>query len=182
MPTFGTSRHRGLTLHDSIAMQLSFDKVLLILSILISISGIVVFAINYLFHLKNKKTRLWKKAEGSITKSEPQTSKWKGDFDYERTYRADVQYCYEVEGKEYTSNRVFFGDMLFGSSKSLVDKRLSQYPVSKKVDVYFDPENHAESVLETGNIPSIVRNIGIGCAVLMLGVASAVTGMLLVVP
>ncbi|ADI02888.1 DUF3592 domain-containing protein [Syntrophothermus lipocalidus] len=65
------------------------------------------------------------------------------------SYWAEVVYRYTVDGKEYTSENVFFGQYSSGSpgpARRLVDR----YPAGKEVTVHYAPDNPALAVLEIG--------------------------------
>lgn len=59
----------------------------------------------------------------------------------------NIKYTYKVAGKTYQGNTVAFRDVVGIYEKKRV---LNLYPSGKKVDVYFNPDNHGESVLEPG--------------------------------
>jgi len=65
-------------------------------------------------------------------------------------YLPAVSYKYEVDGRQYRSDRVF----LWMKSEDYHDpknarKIVGRYPQGKGVTVYYDPEDHLQAVLET---------------------------------
>lgn len=62
-------------------------------------------------------------------------------------YRAKIQYSYVVNGVAYKNNRVRFGNV---TTKEFSEKTVSQYPEHSEVTIYYDPTDHAKSVIEPG--------------------------------
>lgn len=58
-----------------------------------------------------------------------------------------VEYSYHVNGQAYTGSRLFpaAGSL---SGGSIFKKVMARYPVGAQVDVYYDPQNPEDSVLE----------------------------------
>lgn len=98
------------------------------------------------------------------------------DGDSSTTYRAHVQYEYEVMGASYTNDKVNVGMVVSTSSTKKAQETLARYPVGSTVKVYYDPNNPADSVLEqkaSSNLTLILGIIflGIGlCLVLPVGI------------
>lgn len=84
----------------------------------------------------------WNSARGKVTESRIKRSYSKDSSD-----QLIIRYQYQVKGKTHYSDRIHFGDfsMLFGMSKRSVVKR---YPKGKSVDVYYNPDNPKQAVLE----------------------------------
>ncbi len=89
------------------------------------------------------------------------------------SYRAIVKYSYKVEGQNYISSRITFGDYgtnTPGHGASIV----ANYPEGKRVRVYYNPDAPMHSVLErrtgVGNIiPILVGILLLLVSFLMLG-------------
>jgi hypothetical protein len=65
------------------------------------------------------------------------------------TYQAKVLYDYTVDGTQYSSNRIGYGD--YGSSNpGHAREVVNQYPKGSKVEVFYMPDHPEESVLEPG--------------------------------
>jgi hypothetical protein len=62
-----------------------------------------------------------------------------------RTPYPRVTYTYQVEGKPYQSQRIYFGGVIGGSLMTGVVKK---YPAGAQAPVYYNPENPADAVLE----------------------------------
>lgn len=87
----------------------------------------------------------WPEAPGQITVSSIRTQVNKG----KRTYWAEVDYEYTVNGSQHTGNTVSFGAAR-NSNRQLVEKVVDRYPLGHAVKVHYDPEAPEVSVLEPG--------------------------------
>ncbi|GGA24865.1 hypothetical protein GCM10010981_11690 [Dyella nitratireducens] len=96
----------------------------------------------------------WPTTEGEVAHSailyQTDTS---ATTDNATTYKADVVYRYKVHGKSYTSSKISFLDLAAttGRAASIV----SRYPDNSVVQVYYNPTDPAESVLEPGDASGI---------------------------
>jgi len=75
--------------------------------------------------------------------------------DTEAPYRPDVIYGYEVDNRHFQSNRISTNTMASGLPRH-ARKVARRYPRGSAVDVHYNPKNHAESVLKTGGLGSIL--------------------------
>lgn len=64
-------------------------------------------------------------------------------------WQANVLYSYRVDGRAYSNNRLRFADTT-GSAKHLQEAWVERYPAGAQVDVYYDPNDMSNSVLEPG--------------------------------
>ena len=86
----------------------------------------------------------------------------------------DIEYQYFVSGVEYKGNNVTIPpEMLFDAD--VAKGLLEEYPVGKKVDVFYNPEIHRVAVLEkeaaVGNGLMLVLVILIAFVFLIAGIA-----------
>jgi len=91
------------------------------------------------------------------------------------TYRVDILYSYEFDGREHRSNRYHF---MGGSSSGRKGKSavVHQYPAGSRRTCFVNPHNHSEAVLERGltrdmwfgAIPAVFMLIGVGGIIGML--------------
>lgn len=84
-----------------------------------------------------------------------------------QTYRAEVRYRYEVDGRNYQCDKISFG---YYSSSSLKDARdiVGKYKVGKMVVVHYDPENPGRAVIEIKADPNAYIESGIGLAIILV--------------
>lgn len=122
--------------------------------ILIAIFGAGVWAIIFSFRpLENQeRSETWLSTNATITSSEieqfERTQKKTGSSGTEKviTYKPKLTYAYSVAGTTYS------GDQLNFSSTSYRDKSVAEgiqtaYPNGASIDVFYNPQNPAESVL-----------------------------------
>lgn len=106
--------------------------------------GIAIFGVVTL--LKAKESPSWPTAEGVITSSELES--WLDD-EGDRLYRADISYEYWVGEIKLTGRNVKFGKVSTNRSSD-AEKILQKYPEGVPVNVYYNPDEYVDSVLEPG--------------------------------
>ncbi len=83
-----------------------------------------------------------------------------------------VEYRYEVDGKHYTSNRVFIGDSsILARPGSRTGGDAGQHAPVRRVEVYYDPDRPRLCVLEPGVHSEIYTDLILGVIVAGIGVA-----------
>ena len=91
----------------------------------------------------------WPSIEGEISHSavlyQTETSSVQGAH---ATYKADIAYRYKVRGRNYSSARISLLDL--ASSPGRAEQIVNRYPDQSKVDVYYNPADPADAVLEPG--------------------------------
>ncbi|RLE23705.1 MAG: hypothetical protein DRJ08_02130 [Acidobacteria bacterium] len=94
-------------------------------------------------------SKSWPHVQGAVVSSNVvrvlKSTDKKGKRHY--SYKGDVRYNYRVEGQEYLSGRISFGDYST-NTPAHAQEVVAEYPVGKKVQVYFDPDAPMHSVLE----------------------------------
>ena len=130
----------------------------------ISIWGAVV--------LKNAKaSESWPSVLGEVTESHVvKDTDRDSDGRYDTSYHAKVVYRYEVEGAEYTSDTVSFGE--HGTDKpGPANEIVKRYPKDGEVKVHYHPQKPETSVLEPGVTWSSYLILGFGLVFIGGGVA-----------
>lgn len=96
----------------------------------------------------------WGSTEGQITSLsiEPINNRLSGSsnpggsvFDY----KVNLKYAYEVDGMQYSGDRIVAGVENIFSAKALADAAAAQYAIGSSVAVYFDSKNPENSSLVT---------------------------------
>ncbi len=88
----------------------------------------------------------WPAVAGVVDRSEVvETSGRRG----KRSYKAEINYSYTVDGRRHRGNKLTFLESSW-SSPARAAQVQAQYPVGAVVDVYYDPQNPARTVLEPG--------------------------------
>lgn len=70
---------------------------------------------------------------------------------HSRVWWPEVKYEYEVGGAQYAGDQIQSSGPVLTSTRSAVEEVLSRYPVGRQVQIYFNPEQPEESVLELGS-------------------------------
>ena len=103
--------------------------------------GTALYVTQFRQGLRANASKRWPVSSGTIIASALEKSpdgRWR--------YRAAVQYRYRAGGKEYQSNRIFWGGNE-GRQRHMVSV-IAAYPEGCKVSVHYDPQNPAEAVLD----------------------------------
>ena len=87
--------------------------------------------------------------------------------------RARVEYEYEVGGKTYRSQRLYFRGNQLGRQELYPVSVLREYRVGTKVTVYYDRSDPHEAVVQHGAAPSAIAFSLGGIAALALGAWTA---------
>ena len=112
------------------------------------IIGIVMLVKYFLDKKKFEESQAWSATSGQITEAYVRESSSEDSEGYTTTsYYPEVRYTYQVMGVEYTGKRIAFGGNVGGSRKK-ANEIVAQYPVGKKVTVYYDPDNLEDAALE----------------------------------
>jgi uncharacterized protein DUF3592 len=85
----------------------------------------------------------FRSAEGKIVSSSTYTS----TRNRKTYYHYSIEYEYVVNGKNYRSDEITFNDN-YSIDQEFAQTYISNYPVGKKVTVYYDPHDPSFSVLE----------------------------------
>jgi hypothetical protein len=103
--------------------------------------GVVLYVVQLRQGLRADASKRWPTVGGTIVSSALEKLP-----DSKRRYRAAVRCRYRVAGKDYETNRVFWGGNE-GRQKHMASVT-ARYPAGDKVSVYYDPQNPAEAVLD----------------------------------
>lgn len=117
--------------------------------------------------LKNRAATVWPTATGKITQSTVQIEE-QGTPDFRTMYRPEVVARFQVNGKWYGCQEIFYG---YGSTSSCGTawRAVSPYPPGGTATVHYNPENPSESVLEPGFKGTNVLFLAVGSVFLFLG-------------
>ncbi len=115
----------------------------------------------------------WPSTPGAIVSAEVQEQRpLQSHSGYQKTdYLPVVKYSYTVSGTSHTgSHRTFNDDVVVYGSTDKAEAAIEKYPVGKTVQVYFNPTNPADAVLEPGKAGPSWRSLtaGILCLVLTI--------------
>ena len=132
------------------------------LGLLLAGIGASAFYQGWKIRTKAEDSELWPSVPGTIKKS---TAKLESGGGYgstsTTTYKAVIQYKYKVASRYYTNNKICIGGQLQLSFKKRAEAHCHNYPVGAEVDVYYDPNNPQDSVLEAREeISGLLKMVG----------------------
>ena len=85
-------------------------------------------------------------------------------------YQADVNFSYQVDGRPYRSNTVWFGGQYSSSDSAEQYETVNRYPAGTKVEAFYNPQQPHISVLEPGTKISSYMLFGFGMVFFCVGV------------
>lgn len=140
--------------------------------------GAVFLAVHWNTRRKAQRAVNWPQTPGQIVASDL-TENYATDSDgYQTTYyQPAIRYVYSVIGVQYTGTRIAYG--IASSDRASTLRILARYPLGASVQVYYDPQNPGEAVLETratGNLLPLVGGI-----FFLVGVVTGCVGAVLVI-
>ena len=106
-------------------------------------------------------SKSWETTVGRVEKAEISS---KEDADSEIIYSFNLLFSYEVEGQPYQNTRVR-PRAIRKQNMHFMSDWLEKYPEGSEVEVFYNPENHAESMLEPGIVAGSWVSMGFGCVV-----------------
>lgn len=120
--------------------------------------------------LKAQESTDWPSVKGKIVKSGIRTERGTSSSatSSRNSYHADIVYEYLTGEGAYTGRRVSFGE--YGREDEIHATQVSEkYPEGETVDVYYDPDQPTESVLEPGSQGVPWFFLALGFPILLFG-------------
>ena len=93
--------------------------------------------------VKGRQSLRWRQVKGTVLRSEVKTSSGSGT-----SFIPIMEYEYKVLNKSYVNNTISYKPKM--RTASGFSRVLQKYPVGHEVDVYYNPGNPKQSVLERG--------------------------------
>ncbi|MDH3256532.1 MAG: DUF3592 domain-containing protein [Nitrospinota bacterium] len=116
------------------------------LGCLFSVLGLAIIIQQQFLKYKARSSQSWPTTEGTILKSEVIS---KSNYNQgTSTYRANIVYDYTVKARRYKGENVCLSYDVGTGSRSRAERRCSEYPVGRKVTVYYNPNNSSDACLE----------------------------------
>ncbi len=143
-------------------------------ALIVALGAAVIFLmpVGYDATLKQYAAKSWPVAQGTVVRS---SVRQRDDFTDDSTtmYNAAVSTEYTVDGRRYRITEIYFSQSnAWSSSYSQVGRTVSRYKKGIEVPVYFDPAQPAIATLEPGVKPWNYGIIGLGIALILLGLMS----------
>jgi Protein of unknown function (DUF3592) len=145
------------------------DAALAGMGVVIFVMGIILYMVPGWHRAKFSPTKFWPSVVGTVTASALEKTRSK------KNYAVAVRYSYSVAGKQYESDRVFWGPQE-GPEQDMAAV-VAAYPVGRDIWVQHDPKDAANAVLEPARNTSVKGGIyfygivlmGLGLGALWLG-------------
>jgi len=118
------------------------------LRVVFSLLAVGLIILGLLTLRQTPRSRRWAKVEGKVITSNVNEFTGKGG----RTYRPMVIYAYSVGAVRFMSSRIA-SRPLASSDRSAAARFVEKYPVGKTVQVFYDPQDPEQAVLEPGANP-----------------------------
>ena len=123
---------------------------------------------------KWQRSQSWQKVEGEIVRSEISGIRHapQGPKSHESVmlrYLPKIEYEYSVHLVSYKSKQLYWVQNLSKGTLEKADKFISQFPLGKKVFVYYNPDKPQESVLDPYKSGSVFREFFFGMIPLFVG-------------
>jgi hypothetical protein len=134
--------------------------------------GAGLFVFGQIQQRKAKVVESWPKTPGVIFTSDMDqhySTDNEGMTSY--TYEPVIEYTYKFMGVEYSGSQYRMGSKGTSFDRRKAESILSRYPVGQQVEVYYNPDNPAQAVLEHGSAS--------GPLLLIVGAVFAVVGVVL---
>jgi Protein of unknown function (DUF3592) len=132
-----------------------------LLSLVFIATGAVIISYAIRTAAKARQSPSWPSIEGEIAHSAVQQETNTTATGYSTTYKADISYRYKVNGTNYSSTKVSHVT-LSTSATSRAQGIVQKYPDKSRVQVYYNPSDPSEAVLEPGNTDGIDVLYGLG--------------------
>ena len=87
----------------------------------------------------------------------------------QRSYIPAIKYSYTIQGQMYVGTRITLGADWITSSSEQAQAKLQQYPVEQPCRVYYNPNDAAESALETASGRTSWSQLLAGVAFFLIG-------------
>ena len=137
------------------------------------IAGFIWFFWSLYSLWKGRESHDWNITTGIITKSKVFEPYRKGNPSV-----PIVHYDYSLSGKNYKSDRIFWGNVHTSGTLNAAQKVVDKYREGKKVTVYYNPSSAQESVLEPGSAQGTLLSLAVSCIPIVAGIIQLMTGFI----
>jgi hypothetical protein len=118
------------------------------LRVVFSVAGVGLIILGLFTMRETSRSRGWVKVDGRVVTSSVNEFRGKGGA----TYRPLVMYSYSVGPVRFMSNRIAFHPVSSGDRRAAATLAAG-YPVGRTVQVFYDPQDPEQAVLDRGNNP-----------------------------
>jgi hypothetical protein len=136
----------------------------------VAVIGIALFLFGLHQRRKLRASRDWQRALGNITNTRIDTIDRHGQETDERSFEPIVEYSFWANGQTFYGRRMGFSTTTYPSVKK-AQAALAPYNVGAPIEVFYDPANPQECVLERKDSVGLVFII-LGAGMILLAVAA----------
>jgi hypothetical protein len=112
---------------------------------------------------RGREAQGWPTVTGTIVKSEVEEFRDRTGGSSSLSYRAAVEYSYQVRGHTYRSNQIKL-DVTVSGTKAAAEKVTAKYPAGSAVTVHYDPDNPGTAALEKATgMTWLILAVTLGC-------------------
>jgi hypothetical protein len=148
------------------------DAILTGFGVVVFITGMLIYLLHGYQLAKISPSRFWPSAVGTITSSALEQPNPKN----KKIYSAAVRYSYRVGGKDYQSDRVFWGPN--EGPREKMAEIVAAYPAGRDVWVQHDPQKPDNAVLEPDKNTGLTRAVYYyATAMMLLGLGALGAGL-----
>lgn len=124
-------------------MSSSFDLLWPIVIVMLG-AGVAIWGV--ILRGRGDETTRWPTVRGKVYASRVVEERLR-DGDNEIMYRPEIRYEYVVDGKEFAAKRLGLEDTS-ASWRSDADGIVDRFPIGREVEIFYNPENPGEALLE----------------------------------
>ena len=138
-----------------------------LITLIVGAAVLSIFFVHPLVHWKSAQS--WPSADAKIVSSEIEISRVKNSTSYE----AKFDYAFDVHGQEWNGHQ--YGFFVFSGSEEASEELVSRYPVGTETQIFYDPSQPSDAVMDRSLGPAIWFCIGpiamsiIGGVILWIG-------------
>ncbi len=105
----------------------------------------ILIGIGWINHRRAQASQQWPMVLGRVTGARVEANP---SDDGGPTYSPTIRYAYDVGGRMYTNARLAFGGVTNDSNPAVAQRAVARYPAGAIVQVYYNPANPQDAVLE----------------------------------
>ena len=139
------------------------------------VGGLVLLGWQWMSRAEAAATLQWPVTPGKIVTSEVQEKQVYRSKRFRQVFDPQIEFKYQVAGQDYTGNRIDYLDDNDSENEQTAAAVSSNYPVGRDVNVSYDPQDPASSLLEPG-VPS--KNALLGWLIIGMGGFLTLVGLL----
>lgn len=137
-----------MTMFDSF-MQLGFLSTGVVMGGIFALVGLLLLGIGWAQGKEARAAANWNAVQGEVLESSVEQYSYRdGEGDLNTGYRPRIMYGYRVGGRDYVGERLNFGSSVHTSLKSIAENKAKGFPTGSGVEVFYNPSDPNDAVLE----------------------------------